>query len=192
MPLFHRHLGTADLGATLVAPASRSAAAHLASCERCRRERSRLATRLDLLRTAAEAEADAALPATMLDRQRSAIARRIARLGSAGRVLPFPMSASPTHTVHAAGPDARWIMAAAAAGLLLGLLVGRVPLGTPAATTRVAVERSIPARGSAPASTAEAGHDDGLLSDVEELLTRETRPEFGALDLLTPVSDEVR
>ncbi|MEZ5290389.1 MAG: hypothetical protein R2745_04850 [Vicinamibacterales bacterium] len=192
MPIFHRHLGPADLSATLVAPASRAAAAHLASCERCRRERSRLAARLDGLRSAAEAEADAALPAAAMERQRSAIARRIARLGSAGRVLAFPMAASPAPAVHAAGPDTRWIMAAAAAGLLLGLAVGRLPLRPEVAATRMAVERALPVRGTAPPATAETWHDDALLSDVEELLTRETRPEFGALDLLTPISDEVR
>jgi hypothetical protein len=34
--------------------------------------------------------------------------------------------------------------------------------------------------------------DDRLLSDVEEMLTREIRPEFEALDGLTPITYEAR
>ena len=123
----------------------------------------------------------------MPDRQRSAILQRIARVG-AGRVIAFPRSQPPADA--ATGPiwrghERRWIAAAAAAGLLVGFMAGQWP-GADASPTPAAVAVVTP-------SPAEAlRRDDTLLSDVEEALSREVRPEFGALDGLTPIAYETR
>ena len=85
--------------------------------------------------------------------------------------------------------DRRWILAAAAAGLILGIGVGRLASDGPAT----------PLQGAPPAAqiatlepVADPRRDDRLLSDVEELLSREIRPEFEALDGLTPITFEAR
>ena len=187
MRLFRRHLDTAALGMSLVEPPDRATAAHLASCARCRRDRDQLAARLDATRTAARAAADAAFTPTDLDRQRQSILERIGRLGAAARVLPFPV-APPTVSRHAPpAADRRWVLAAAAAGIILGIGVGRLPGGSPAAPAPAPAARLATAE-----PAADARRDERLLSDVEELLTREIRPEFEALDGLTPITYEAR
>lgn len=190
MRLFRRHLDTADLGLSLLETPDSRAVAHLASCPQCRRRRERLATRLEATRLAARQDADAAFTPADLERQRHSILQRIGRLGAAARVLPFP--AGPPAAYRSAPPaaDRRWVLGAAAAGLLLGIAVGRLPdngpglrLDTPAAPAPL-VAKAEPAP--------DPRRDDMLLSDVEELLTRETRPEFEALDGLTPIAYEAR
>lgn len=189
MRLFRRHLDTAALGMSLVEPPDRAVAAHLDSCAHCRRQRDRLAVQLDATRVAARAAADAAFTPSDLDRQRRSILDRIGRLGAAARVLPFP--AAPPAASRQAAPtaDRRWVLAAAAAGIILGIGVGRLPGGspvtpspTPSPAARVAVVEPV----------IDSRRDDRLLSDVEELLTREIRPEFEALDGLTPITYEAR
>ena len=124
-----------------------------------------------------------------LARQRQSILDRIGRLGAAARVLPFP--AAPPAASRQAPPaaDRRWVLAAAAAGIILGIGVGRLPGGSP-------VTPSLAPSGTARLAAAEPAidprRDDRLLSDVEEMLTREIRPEFEALDGLTPITYEAR
>ncbi|MBL8137987.1 MAG: hypothetical protein JNL48_15280 [Acidobacteria bacterium] len=187
MRLFRRHLDTAALGMSLVEPPDRATAAHLESCARCRRERDRLATRLAATRVAARAAADAAFSPADLDRQRQSILERIGRLGAAARVLPFPAPAAPRPAPTAA--DRRWVLAAAAAGIILGIGVGRLPGGGPATPSPAPAPA---ARMATAEPAADPFRDDRLLSDVEELLTREIRPEFEALDGLTPITYEAR
>lgn len=187
--VFRRHLDSAELTyAALAAPDGRTVE-HLQSCGRCRAEHEKLVTALHADREAAQLAAADAFPAAELERQRLSIRQRIGRLGAVARVLPFP-GAAPTAAVGAMATDRRWVMAAAAAGLLLGLVVGRLPVlderAAPASerpTGRVAV---------ADAKPVDIGRDDPLLSGVEEVLTRESRPEFEALDELTPLVDEGR
>jgi hypothetical protein len=189
MRLFRRHLDTAALGMSLVEPPDRATAAHLESCARCRCQRDRLAVRLAATRVAARAAADAAFTPADLARQRQSILDRIGRLGAAARVLPFP--AAPPAASRQAPPaaDRRWVLAAAAAGIILGIGVGRLPGGSP-------VTPSLAPSGTAGLAAAEPAidprRDDRLLSDVEEMLTREIRPEFEALDGLTPITYEAR
>jgi hypothetical protein len=189
MRLFRRHLDAAVLGMSLVEPPDRATAAHLASCARCRRQRDHLAERLETTRVAARAAADAAFTPADLQRQRLSILGRIARLGPAARVLPFPAAPPAAHRHPPLSDNRRWVLVAAAAGLILGIGVGRLASDGPAA----------PPAGSPPAAqvaTIEPANDprwdDRLLSDVEEMLSREIRPEFEALDGLTPITFEAR
>lgn len=190
MRLFRRHLDTAALGMSLVEPPDRATAAHLESCARCRRQRDRLSIRLEATRVAARAAADAAFTPADLERQRQSILERIGKLGAAARVLPFP--ATPPAASRPAPPaaDRRWVLAAAAAGIILGIGVGRLPGGS--AVTPSPVPPAAAARIATVEPAADPRRDDRLLSDVEELLTREIRPEFEALDGLTPITYEAR
>lgn len=189
MRLFRRHLDLAALGVSLVEPPDRPTAAHLESCGRCRRQRERLAAQLEATRLAAVAAADAAFTPAALDRQRQSIMERIGKLGAAARVLPFPAAPPAAPRPAAPAADRRWVLAAAAAGIILGIGVGRLPSGPDTSSPA-------PAAVAPRAATAEPAidprRDDRLLSDVEELLTRETRPEFEALDGLTPITYEAR
>ncbi len=190
MRLFRRHLDSAELGLSLSDAPDGATATHLESCARCRDRRERLAVRLEATRVAARGAADAAFTPADLERQRLAILDRIGRLGAAARVLPFP--AGGPVPLHSAPPAAnrRWVLAAAAAGLLLGIAVGRLP-GTWPAEHEAGSTASAPLVASSQASP-DPLRDESLLSDVEEMLTREIRPEFEALDGLTPIAYEAR
>lgn len=190
MRLFRRHLDDADLGLTVIDQADNAAAAHLASCAHCRARQARLATRLHAARAGARAAADAAFTPADLDLQRRSIMQRIGRLGAAARVLPFPAATAVSQRAATPAADRRWVMVAAAAGLILGIAVGRLP-GAGFGATRTPV--ATPAPLVATIDTApDARRDDLLLSDVDDALTRAVRPEFQALDGLTPIVYEAR
>jgi len=190
MRLFERHLDTASLGLSLAEAPDEGAAAHLASCLPCRHRRERLAGRLEAARSGARAAADAAFAPADLERQRLSILQRIGRLGAAGRVLPFPAGGPVTAQPTPRSADRRWVLAAAAAGLILGIAVGRLPgNGLAVSDERPASSAPLVAEADMPA---DVQRDEMLLSDVEEVLTREFRPEFEALDFLTPVAYGVR
>lgn len=124
---------------------------HLAHCAACRERFAAFGEWLDGLREEAWAEADEAFPAARLTAQRAAITARLEALAPA-RVLPFPAHApnTPTFRHH----RSRWIAAAAAAGLILGLGAGQMlhlarpsspPLSarsTPAVSTQAVLETS--------------------------------------------------
>lgn len=192
MRMFSRHLDLVALSDALVGLSSPSTDAHLASCARCRAERDRLDASLDAVAGDAVAEADGALPAAILDRQRLSIRQRIGRVGAGARLLSFPGPVTP-RPMEPPRADRRWISAAAVAGLLVGVAVGRLQNGDdgrgrgPATTSTVVTPRA-----AADAVVAEPWRDDPLLQDVDAVLTRQTRPEFEALDGLTPISDEGR
>lgn len=193
MRLFSRHLDVVALSDALTGLASASVDAHLASCPRCRAERDRLRAGLDAVALGASVEADHALPAAALERQRQSIRQRIGRLGAGARLLTFPAPAS-ARPLEPARADRRWISAAAVAGLLVGLAVGRIQNGNMESSGgggSPLPPEGTPRAAGAPA-VIELWRDDPLLSDVDAVLTRETRPEFEALDGLTPTSDDGR
>ena len=189
MSLFSRHLDAAALGLTLFDDAlDTRTGAHLASCPRCRRERDRMAVLLAEAREGAADAADAAFSAADLDRQRQAIMLRLARTGGVARVLRFPHSADERPQTPPR-VDTRWLAAAAAAGLLLGVAAGHVPRPVTGPGENPAVAPHVVA--STPTAPDGRG-DDTLLSEVDAALTSRTRPELGALDALTPIHYETR
>jgi hypothetical protein len=92
-------------------------------CATCEARRTDLAALLDDISDAATQEADAAFPAERLARQQARILQRLIHDGRPARVIAFPGhghdgATSPTR------PATRWIAAAAAAGLVIGLAAG--------------------------------------------------------------------
>jgi hypothetical protein len=79
---------------------------------------------LDAYREAAHIEADSHFDERALEAQRQRILARLEQAGQRAKVLPFP-GAAPT-TRLGASSSRRWISAAAAAGLLVGLLTGQL------------------------------------------------------------------
>jgi predicted anti-sigma-YlaC factor YlaD len=185
-------------------PTSPPVAEHLADCEPCGRRYAELAAFMDTLRREGDADADAVFSADRLRAQQQQIARRIALVRRPARVISFPgrivrrtINASTSRTAP------RWIAAAAAAGLFIGVAVGatyqygwggspfrgtRPFLVRDAASTRVSRVTPMPARASGPA---DAGADDAFLSDLEIALDRPRTSELQAFDALTPHVREI-
>ena len=172
----------------------RAAHPHLAVCPTCRTRFEHFSESLEEMRVEAAAEVDALFPAERLAAQHAQIFRRIEAAERPARVIKFPKF-SPvltSRTSHAS----RWVAAAAAAGLMVGVGVGQMMdlrhLGrTPAAgvEARMAVSQR-PAEPSPMAVTASAGADEAFLIDLDASLSRPSVPELRALDDLTPRAGE--
>lgn len=99
---------------------------HLESCEVCEGRRSDLARLLSDVSDVARAEADAAFTPERLSRQHVRILQRVEQEARRGQVISFPAAHGQGPTLLRARPGMRWIAGAAAAGLVLGLLAGRM------------------------------------------------------------------
>ena len=174
---------------------------HLADCAACGTRYAELTAFMDTLRLDGDAEADAIFTPERLRLQQQQIVRRIALVGRPARVLSFPgrivrrtIDASISRTAP------RWIAAAAAAGLFVGVAVGasfqwrsqlqgrRAFLGD---ASRPRAQR-ISAVGSRGSGAADIASDDAFLSDLEIALERPHTRELQAFDALTPHVREIR
>lgn len=98
---------------------------HLLGCGECELRRAALTEMLGQVSEAAAVEADAAFPAERLARQQTRILTRIDQEGRPGRVIAFPAGHPQEPVAARTRPAAsRWVAAAAAAGLFVGLLAG--------------------------------------------------------------------
>jgi anti-sigma factor RsiW len=166
-------------------------AEHLADCGACRARYEELVQVMDLLREEGEAEADAIFTPERLRQQQLHIARRIEHVGRAARVISFPGRFVRRTMTASAGPAApRWVAAAAAAGLFIGVALGasyewggRYALPGDRRMTPVAT------RGTTPG---EVAADDAFLSELELALERPHTRELRAFDALTPHVREIR
>jgi hypothetical protein len=97
---------------------------HLAVCTPCAARRTDLTQLLAATKSAAVAEADAVFTPERLARQRTRILHRLEQEGRPGKVVTFP--AGQTHQARPlrARPGMRWVAAAAAAGVVIGMLAG--------------------------------------------------------------------
>jgi len=167
-------------------------AEHLADCGPCRARHEELVQVMDLLREDGEAEADAIFTPERLRQQRLQIARRIEHVGRAARVISFPgRFVRRTITASARPAAPRWVAAAAAAGLFIGVALGasyewggrgRYMLPGDRRMTPVAT------RGTTPGQVAA---DDAFLSELELALERPHTRELRAFDALTPHVREI-
>jgi anti-sigma factor RsiW len=170
-------------------------AEHLTDCAACGARYAELATFMDALRRDGDAEADAIFTPERLRIQQQQIARRLALVRRPARVLSFPERiVRRTIAASASRTPPRWVAAAAAAGLFVGVAVGasfqwRSQLqgrqGLLADTTHARASRLSPVatRGTGPADVAA---DDAFLSDLEIALERPHTRELQAFDALTP------
>ena len=99
---------------------------HLAACARCDARRSRLEALLDDVSVTACEAADAAFPPERLTRQQARIMAHLQHEGRPARVIAFPAGYSHAPIVSRTRPGSRWIAAAAVAGLVIGVIAGRV------------------------------------------------------------------
>lgn len=168
---------------------------HVHGCETCTWRYAELVAPLERLRADAASEADEIFTPARLDAQRAAIRERLEQGVRASRVIPFPASQVRLDRVTTARPMFRWVAAAAAAGLLVGVSAGRFiglnhpPVPAPARSASVAT----PARTAPPAPAVAYQSDqseEALLSEVESALTRHRIAALSALDDLTPHARE--
>lgn len=166
----------------------RLVAAHLAECAACAAHLRELADFMSALRADAEADTDAIFTPERLRIQQQQILHRLEHLGHAARVLSFParlMGRRMAHTASRIAP--RWAVAAAAAGLFVGVGVGT--LIDPARREAPAAIAPFPMVVS-PALTVSdplpAGDDDTFLSDLEMALSGPRNLELMPFDALTP------
>ena len=168
------------------------AAEHLADCETCGGRYAELARFLDALRAEGDAEANDVFTTERLQAQQQQVARRIELAGHPARVISFParlVRRSITSTTAPAAP--RWIAAAAAAGLFVGVALGasyewdwRGPSARSVFTSDAKMRLSpIATRGT---GSTDVAADDAFLSELEAALDRPRTRELIAYDALTP------
>jgi hypothetical protein len=124
----NRHVTDADLvgvwSDNRVGHAPRNAAeTHVQQCAACRTRLTALSTWLDGLRHDARQDADDAFPRERLATQQAQILRRLEAMERPAKVLTFPRFARAVGAHHSGRQ--RWIAAAAAAGLLVGIGLGQ-------------------------------------------------------------------
>jgi anti-sigma factor RsiW len=184
-------------------PVDPPVAEHLADCAACSARYADLTSFMDTLRREGDAEADAIFTPERLRTQHQQITRRLALIGRPARVLSFPCRiVRRTISVSTSRSAPRWIAAAAAAGLFVGVALGasyQFQFGVPHLrqspmllrdTASARTPRIVPVatRGTGQADVAA---DEAFLSDLEVALERPHTRELQAFDALTPHVREV-
>jgi hypothetical protein len=171
------------------------AAEHLADCDACASRFQELADFLDGIRGEGEAEADEIFTPERLDHQRAQILHRVEHLHRSAHVISFPgrVSRDVTGAVRRVSP--RWLAAAAAAGLLVGVAVGGTFSGKASAPrTGAPVTAAAPSPAATPAPAMRVSpptenvalDDDRFLQELEIVLERPQTRELMPIDAWTP------
>jgi hypothetical protein len=168
---------------------------HLEVCAECRSRFEGFTGWLGVLRGEAVAEAAEHFPLERLANQRAQIMRRIEAAERPARVIAFPKFTQPLTS--RSSNASRWIAAAAAAGLIVGVGVGQVMeirhwLRPATATTvaRYAGPPQVDGTDSPVRTVSPTGREEAFLLDVDDSLARASVPELRALDDLTPRAGE--
>ena len=164
---------------------------HLTTCGSCRARFAELSSWLENMRVDAVTEADDYFSAERLATQQAQIFRRLEAAERPARVIAFPRFAQPLSS--RSSNASRWIAAAAAAGLMVGVGVGQLMdlrhsltvRDTPAAQAQT-VDAPLTARRDARVQPISAARDELFLSELEASLSRASVPELRALDAFTP------
>jgi hypothetical protein len=172
-------------------------AEHLTDCDDCGERYAAMTQFLEALSVNAADEADAIFTPDRLRAQQQHIARRLEHLGYPARVISFPGRPA-GHQINSSAPRSarRWIAAAAAAGLFIGVGTGlfldwETRAGSPHART-IARQTHL----EAPASVVEINRpesaaDEAFLAEIEFAGDRPRTSELVAFDALTPHVREV-
>jgi hypothetical protein len=140
---------------------------HLQACAACGARQTEVAALLEEISAAAVDEADAVFTPERLARQQARILQRIEQDGRPARVITFPGHVQDGPALRPK-PAARWIAAAAAAGLVIGLLAGHLAHDIPgraAAPSAVALRPATPEPGLRAVATTFS--EDEFLGQIE-------------------------
>jgi hypothetical protein len=152
----------------------------------------RLTEALEAYRAAAHAEADSHFDEKALETQRARILARLEQAGQRARVLPFPGGTGASARAGNGHPR-RWISAAAAAGLLIGLVTGQLLHVMPGdnwvhrePVRKTAPAPSAPRMAIVPAvATTSLDPEDALLDAIDAAVTRQGASDLRAFEDLT-------
>jgi hypothetical protein len=167
---------------------------HVNDCPSCGARYADLVQFMDGLRSEAARESDAVFTPERLRQQQQQIARRIEQASRLGRIIMFPGAiARRTFAVPTVRTAPRWIAAAAAAGLLIGVALGASYRWEPPGLRGVIRDR-MTARSTAtsPAISRSPSQDDEFMSELEVALDRPHTRELVAIDAFTPHFREIR
>jgi hypothetical protein len=169
---------------------------HLETCTSCARRYELISEPLERLREHSVAAADAVFTNERLNTQREHILHRLEAAEHPAKVLHFPSASSSRNAGTGVSVMKRWVAAAAAAGLLVGVGLGRLAVNSPAQkppASLMAANRPVqaqPAIRPAPGSSAAAGNyagDEAFLSALDDAVNRRVSiAELRAIDALTP------
>lgn len=172
---------------------------HLAECSACHDRYDSFADFMDEVREAGTAEADAVFGDDRLAEQHASIIRRLESLTGHGRVISFPGHAPQQVAQTPTRIASRWLVASAAAGLIVGIGLGGM-IASPAKTGAPATARTAyPAPGatqpavrtSISAPAVDSLDDDRFLRDLEVALSRPHTRELLPIDAWTPHVREI-
>lgn len=162
---------------------------HLSSCAPCRSRYAALNAWADGLRADAHAEADEIFTTERLASQHAQIFRRLEAMERPARVIAFPRFGRPVASNRSSAQ--RWIGAAAAAGLLVGLVAGQVmDLGW-----RTNGNSTAPAPIAQTSQTARTGGITPVsvsLSDEDLFYTPDARTTAGPLEAIDAITPRTR
>jgi hypothetical protein len=160
---------------------------HLQRCPKCTARHADLAALLDDVSAASRAAADEAFPPDRLARQQARILQRVAHVGGPARVLAFPRTLHESEPVSVRRPTTRWVAAAAAAGLVIGLAAGHL--------TRGFSVRPSPGMAAAPGTIRPAVppfSEEEFMGQIELAIASPGGSALGTLNDLTPRAWEVK
>jgi hypothetical protein len=167
---------------------------HLTGCATCQARHRAVTELLDEVSQAVEA--DSVFSTETLARQHGRIMARVAHESRTGKVISFPAAAAPV-PVRYPRTGSRWVAAAMAAGVILGIVgehltqrITRTTFGTRGFERAVA---AIPQPGLGVAvRTVSTGSDDEFLGQVELAFGSAGPATLRPLDALTPRAWDVR
>jgi hypothetical protein len=165
---------------------------HLQACPACRSRFGLFTSWLTDVRVDAAAEVDELFSAERLAAQQAQVFRRLEAAERPARVIAFPKFTQPLTSGSSHG--SRWIAAAAAAGLIVGVGVGQMmdirrSFGGPPAASQIRVADASEVR----TLSTNTGREEAFLSELDLTLSRPAVPELRALDEFTPhAGDQAR
>ena len=165
---------------------------HLHGCETCTWRYTELTAPLERLRQDAAGEADEVFTPARLDAQRARILERLDPSAEASRVIPFPSAAARAERSVVRRPLVRWVAAAAAAGVLIGVTGGQLfqsgvrrTVATPPARAVIAALPTSDVVSDSPLP-ASMDSDDAVLDEIEQAVFGHRITALSALDEMTP------
>jgi hypothetical protein len=172
---------------------------HLAGCDPCSVRRAEVTRFMQDVLAEAERESDAVFTLERLRAQQQRIARRVEHVSRSGRILSFPSQlVQRTVAARTVRIAPRWMAAAAAAGVFVGVALGTSYRSDRAPRTAITGNSVVmgPAQQTPVVTRAnngsEFGADDAFLSELEKALDRPRTRELLAIDALTPHFREIR
>lgn len=192
----YRHLSDDQLIDTCLGVSTSGVQEHLLACPTCETRRAAVGQMLMDVTDVATAQADAIFTPERLTRQHARILQRVDQDGRPARVIVFPAGQAPAATVLHSRPAMRWVSAAAAAGLVLGLLGGHLARNLtgfdPAPAQQPVLSQAAATAAVRTVAISAVSAEDEFLEQIE-LATGSAGPAvLRPIDALTPRAWEVR